>query len=264
MFDEEPKGNVEDIFGDTPNAPAPSQDPGNKQNVMPPRSTAAPSSQKANSQIPEMAMPAPEQPAGYTGTVPQGAPPILETGSVNAKRIVMIAAGVLVIGIGGGAVWWYTSRNTGSVADEASMTQAQEEENTDIPVTPPSEEQAQMPPTPIEPEVREEEEIPPEIEPEQEPEEEPEVVIPPPVIPVPEPPSDTDHDGLTDEEEIMLGTNPSLVDTDRDGLFDYEEVKVYKTDPRKSDTDGDGFTDGQEVKNGYNPNGPGSLSDIDD
>ena len=74
---------------------------------------------------------------------------------------------------------------------------------------------------------------------------------------------DTDKDGLTDSEEVTLGTNPNQVDSDSDGLFDYDEVKVYKTDPLNPDTDGDSFADGQEVISGYNPNGPGKLLDFD-
>ncbi len=73
---------------------------------------------------------------------------------------------------------------------------------------------------------------------------------------------DSDQDGLTDEEEKSLGTNPNLPDSDNDGLFDREEVKVYGTDPLNPDTDGDGYKDGDEVKNGYNPKGPGKLYEI--
>ena len=51
----------------------------------------------------------------------------------------------------------------------------------------------------------------------------------------------------------------STVDTDHDGLTDYQEVHVYHTDPLKADTDGDGYNDGDEVKNGFNPLGPGKL-----
>ncbi|MCK5062026.1 hypothetical protein KAR28_05790 [Candidatus Parcubacteria bacterium] len=74
--------------------------------------------------------------------------------------------------------------------------------------------------------------------------------------------SDTDGDGISDQEEISLGTNINSVDTDNDGLFDREEVYVYKTDPINEDTDGDGFFDGAEVQDGYNPNGPGKLYEI--
>lgn len=66
-------------------------------------------------------------------------------------------------------------------------------------------------------------------------------------------PKDTDGDGLSDEEEAVLGTSLTSPDTDNDGLFDKEEVKVYKTDPLKADTDGDGYTDGEEVKNNFDP-----------
>ncbi|MDP1588844.1 MAG: hypothetical protein Q8M07_13935, partial [Prosthecobacter sp.] len=48
------------------------------------------------------------------------------------------------------------------------------------------------------------------------------------------PPIDTDGDGLTDEEEEALGTNPLLIDTDGGGLSDYEEVNTddwRQTDP---------------------------------
>lgn len=46
-------------------------------------------------------------------------------------------------------------------------------------------------------------------------------------------------------------TNTS-VDTDHDGLTDAQE-RVYGTDPHNPDTDGDGYKDGEEVKNGYSP-----------
>lgn len=47
-------------------------------------------------------------------------------------------------------------------------------------------------------------------------------------------------------------------DTDSDGLTDDQE-NYFGTDINKPDTDGDGFKDGDEVENGYNPNGTGSL-----
>ncbi|MCK4553375.1 hypothetical protein KAU19_00220 [Candidatus Parcubacteria bacterium] len=77
--------------------------------------------------------------------------------------------------------------------------------------------------------------------------------------PAPAQPKDSDQDGLTDEEEKQLGTDPNSVDSDDDGLFDREEVEVYQTDPLNPDTDGDGFSDGDEVKDGYNPKGAGKL-----
>jgi hypothetical protein len=73
---------------------------------------------------------------------------------------------------------------------------------------------------------------------------------------------DSDNDGLTDERERALGTDPLNPDTDGDKLFDREEVEVYKTDPLKTDTDGDGYDDGTEVQNGFNPTGAGKLIKI--
>ncbi len=65
---------------------------------------------------------------------------------------------------------------------------------------------------------------------------------------------DTDGDGLLDGEEVLLyGTNPLVRDTDNDGLSDFDEVRVYGTDPRNPDTDGDGCSDGLEVAIGTNP-----------
>ena len=97
--------------------------------------------------------------------------------------------------------------------------------------------------------------------------------------------TDTDNDGLTDEEETVLGTNINLtdtdndglndfdevklnntnanqVDTDGDGLSDYEEIKIYKTDPTTVDSDNDGYQDKSEIDSGYNPLGDGKLSDV--
>lgn len=72
-------------------------------------------------------------------------------------------------------------------------------------------------------------------------------------------PADTDGDGLTDEEEEALGTNPTLVDSDQDGLNDSEEVRVWNTKPLIADSDGDGFNDGDEVRSGYDPNQAGGV-----
>ncbi len=75
-------------------------------------------------------------------------------------------------------------------------------------------------------------------------------------------PPDSDGDGLSDAEEVQLGTNPQAVDTDSDGLTDFDEVKIYGTDPKNPDTDGDGYLDGAEVKGGYNPKGQGKLFQV--
>lgn len=87
---------------------------------------------------------------------------------------------------------------------------------------------------------------------------------------------DDDEDGLSNAQEIQLGTNPGNPDTDGDGLNDGQEVNQFGTNPRQqdsdgdtlpdgaevnehgtsptnSDTDGDGVLDGVEVNNGTNP-----------
>ncbi len=48
--------------------------------------------------------------------------------------------------------------------------------------------------------------------------------VKPPPPPPPSKPVDTDGDGLTDEEEIALGTNINVQDTDGDGFLDKEEA----------------------------------------
>ncbi|MEX0928392.1 MAG: OmpA family protein [Balneolales bacterium] len=59
--------------------------------------------------------------------------------------------------------------------------------------------------------------------------------------------TDTDDDGLPDDEELRIGTNPVDPDTDADGLADRAEFELHNTDPLVADTDGDGLTDGDEV-----------------
>lgn len=69
---------------------------------------------------------------------------------------------------------------------------------------------------------------------------------------------DSDGDGLSNEREKTLGTDPNNPDTDHDGLLDGAEVDTYHTNPLKADTDGDGYSDGQEVWHGTNPLDPKS------
>jgi len=68
--------------------------------------------------------------------------------------------------------------------------------------------------------------------------------------------NDNDGDGLSDEEETALGTDPGNADTDGDGLDDGAEVLEHQTDPLQADSDGDGSPDGMEVALGSYPNNP--------
>lgn len=64
---------------------------------------------------------------------------------------------------------------------------------------------------------------------------------------------DFDSDGLSNLQEIALGTELRDPDTDGDGLTDSQEVNKYSTDPLKQDTDGDGVSDGKEIELGTDP-----------
>jgi predicted outer membrane repeat protein len=75
---------------------------------------------------------------------------------------------------------------------------------------------------------------------------------------------DSDGDGLTDEEEAVLGTDPFDTDTDDDGLDDGTEVDMDNgeglPDPLNPDSDGDTLLDGAEVEAGTDP----TSADTDD
>ncbi len=66
---------------------------------------------------------------------------------------------------------------------------------------------------------------------------------------------DTDGDGLSDEREEELGTDPNNPDSDGDGLSDGDEVG-RGTDPLDPDSDDDGILDGDEILLGTDPNTP--------
>ena len=71
---------------------------------------------------------------------------------------------------------------------------------------------------------------------------------------------DTDGDGLSDADEIALGTNPALADTDGDTLSDADEL-ANGSDPRRADTDGDLLPDNVEIAMGTLPTNPDSDYD---
>lgn len=71
---------------------------------------------------------------------------------------------------------------------------------------------------------------------------------------------DTDGDGYRDGIEARNGYAPltsksirlRVADSDRDGITDEEELRIG-TDPGKADTDGDGHKDRSELERGYDP-----------
>ena len=93
--------------------------------------------------------------------------------------------------------------------------------------------------------------------------------------------SDDDNDGLTDSEEVTLGTNPLLVDTDNDATGDNTDncpINLNATqvdtdndgmgDACDNDDDNDGLTDSEEVTLGTSPlladtDGDGLADNID-
>lgn len=64
---------------------------------------------------------------------------------------------------------------------------------------------------------------------------------------VDDPNLDTDGDGLTDQDENLIGTDPNNPDSDGDGESDFDEVGGDITNP--IDTDGDGLIDAFEASN---------------
>lgn len=94
---------------------------------------------------------------------------------------------------------------------------------------------------------------------------------------------DDDGDGLTNDEEEILGTDPDNPDSDGDGLSDKEETdgdtdaldddtdndglsdgdeSAYNTDPLDKDSDSDGLSDGVEVNEiGSDPADPDTDND---
>jgi cysteine-rich repeat protein len=66
---------------------------------------------------------------------------------------------------------------------------------------------------------------------------------------------DTDGDGISDEDEIALGTDPNNPDSDGDSINDGNEVTLG-TDPTNPDSDGDGINDGDELDLGTDPLNP--------
>ena len=64
---------------------------------------------------------------------------------------------------------------------------------------------------------------------------------------------DADGDGISDNWEEFLGSDPLNPDTDGDGLTDGDEVFIHGTDLTLADTDGDGVDDPTEIADGTDP-----------
>lgn len=64
---------------------------------------------------------------------------------------------------------------------------------------------------------------------------------------------DFDRDGLTNLQEFQQGTDLRNADTDGDSVRDGDEVQTYSSSPLLRDTDGDSIPDGIEVASGTNP-----------
>ncbi|MEK6751545.1 MAG: matrixin family metalloprotease [Chloroflexota bacterium] len=80
--------------------------------------------------------------------------------------------------------------------------------------------------------------------------------------PPPSAKTDSDSDGISDEDEILrTGTDPQKEDTDSDGIGDGVEV-YYRMNPLDPDMDKDGVNDGQEVAQGSDPFFPDQATDI--
>ena len=69
--------------------------------------------------------------------------------------------------------------------------------------------------------------------------------------------NDGHTDSLPDQVNLTVSAEP-VVDSDRDGLSDDDERRLG-TDPDKPDTDGDGYRDGDEVAAGTDPTDAGST-----
>jgi hypothetical protein len=73
---------------------------------------------------------------------------------------------------------------------------------------------------------------------------------------------DADGDELSEEQELELGTDPTLYDSDGDALGDGAEWRQdgWGTDPLNPDTDNDGYWDGDELFTyGTDPKDPTSV-----
>lgn len=145
------------------------------------------------------------------------APPVIKETRTSLVTMVVLGLGIILILVLGG---WLTYLNFFAPAPEPVVPS--------VVVVPPAvivpkDEPAVVPP--VEPEVA------PTVEPDLEP------IVPEAITLDSLSTVDTDADGLTDAEEVLLGTDEALPDTDADGFLDGEEVvNLYNplgTDPAR-------------------------------
>jgi len=162
-----------------------------------------------------------------------------EAGGPGKKKMFLVLAAVILVVILGGGGYFVWRQFSSAPEETGTQTPTVSNQNTNLPpVNIPAEIPSNINETPAE--------VPPEV------------LETAPVIPAPGE-VDLDGDGLTNTEEIALGTDTTNPDTDGDVLTDGDEVNLYFTNPLNPDTDGDGYLDGAEVTAGYNPKGPGRL-----
>jgi len=165
------------------------------------------------------------------------------------KRILIATIVLIIVGVIGVAVWYFVVRAPAKTPAIVTAPVANTEAEKPVEAVP------LVPATPTQGEV--------DVDVTQPTPEPPAIIEKPADVPLPTAPEipqkDSDKDGLTDEQEAKLTTDPANPDTDADGLNDSAEVNIWGTDPLNKDTDGDTFSDGQEVLNGFNPKGAGKA-----
>ena len=73
---------------------------------------------------------------------------------------------------------------------------------------------------------------------------------------------DSDVDGLKDGDEALIyATDPTNRDSDGDLLTDFDEINTHQTNPRANDSDGDGAADGLEAAQGTDPLAPDATNE---
>jgi hypothetical protein len=233
------KQEPEDIFGqlDSEKKPETTQAPSDEPTIKTPPSVFTPIDKIRKKETPPVkttptddlksAMPqakpvAPIEPPESSAT-PPSLPPEIPKPKLDRKNVILLLVIIaLAIGLTALGIWWFSSRQASPEQETPAVLELFDQEQ-----TMPQNENANLPGI---------------------------------SLPTSSPsdnlagqPQDTDGDGLTDEEEILLGTSINSADTDNDGLYDKEEVKIYKTDPLRADSDNDGWSDGEEIQKHQDP-----------